>query len=152
MLFRSRSPLSIRELAEQFKKSFWVSVSQASQFLLASTDVLIIGAVLGPAAVVPYAATSKVLSFASNFPKAIAEASVPALSELRASNDKPRLRKATSSLLLGMMTLSGAIACLLLTANRAFVEWWLGAASFGGQNLNVLLCANMLAQIGRAHV
>ncbi|MCA1563716.1 MAG: oligosaccharide flippase family protein, partial [Acidobacteria bacterium] len=40
-------------------RSFWVAVSQTAQVLLNGTDLLIIGALLGPAAVVPYACTGK---------------------------------------------------------------------------------------------
>ena len=43
-------------------RSFWVAVSQTAQVLLNGTDMLIIGALLGPAAVVPYACTGKLIA------------------------------------------------------------------------------------------
>ena len=43
-------------------RSLWVAVSQTAQVLLNGTDVMIIGALLGPAAVVPYACTGKLIA------------------------------------------------------------------------------------------
>ena len=56
--------LASRELGatrDYVVRSVWVSVSQIAQVLLNGTDVMIVGALLGPAAVVPYACTGKLI-------------------------------------------------------------------------------------------
>ena len=53
-------------------------MSQIAQVLLNGTDVMIIGALLGPAAVVPYACTGKLVSVLANQPQAILQSAAPA--------------------------------------------------------------------------
>ena len=47
-------------------RSAWVSLAQIAQVFLNGTDVLIIGKLLGPAAVVPYSCTSKLVTVLAN--------------------------------------------------------------------------------------
>lgn len=125
-------------------KSVWVSVNQVAQVLLVGSDLVIIGALLGPAAVVPYACTSKLVSVIRNQPLMFVQGALPGLSEMKVSESKQRLADVTSALMLAALALSGAAACSILLANRWFVSWWVGAENYGGTVLTVLLIGNML--------
>ena len=127
-------------------RSLWVAVSQTAQVLLNGTDVLVIGALLGPAAVVPYACTGKLIAVLANQPQAILQSAAPALSELRPSADKARLFQVSAALSQATLAVSGLVACIVLAANEGFVTWWVGGSQFGGVLLSVLMLAAMLAR------
>lgn len=125
-------------------RSVWVSVSQIAQVLLNGTDVMIIGALLGPAAVVPYACTGKLVSVLANQPLAILQSAAPALSELRSSADRARLFRVTAALAQATLAVSGLVACIVMAVNPGFVRWWVGPDQFGGFPLTLLLLAAMM--------
>lgn len=129
---------------EYVARSVWVSVSQIAQVLLNGTDVMIIGALLGPAAVVPYACTGKLVSVLANQPQAILQSAAPALSELRTSADRDRLFKVSAALAQATLAVSGLVACIVLAVNAGFVRWWVGPDQFGGVPLTLLLLAAMI--------
>jgi O-antigen/teichoic acid export membrane protein len=125
-------------------RSVWVSVSQVAQVLLNGTDVMIIGGLMGPAAVVPYACTSKLIAVLANQPQAILQSAAPALSELRTSADRGRLFKVSAALAQATLAVSGLVACIVLAVNAGFVRWWVGPDQFGGMALTLLLLAAMI--------
>lgn len=122
----------------------WVSVSQVAQVLMAGTDLLVIGAVLGPAAVVPYTCTGKLVAVLAHHPQLLMQSAAPMLSELRASENRARLRDVALALARGMLLVSGAVASAVLVLNEGFVTWWVGGALFGGATLTVALVAAMI--------
>jgi O-antigen/teichoic acid export membrane protein len=139
--------LAFRDVASvrgYLARSAWVSVSQVSQALLNGTDVMIIGALLGPAAVVPYACTGKLITVLANQPQAILQSAAPALSELRSSGNHRRLFQVSAALSQTTLAFSGLLACVVLAVNGGFVTWWVGAGQFGGLGLTTLLLAAML--------
>lgn len=125
-------------------RSAWVSVSQISQVLLNGTDVMIIAAVLGPAAVVPYACTGKLVSVLANQPQAILQSAAPALSELRTTGDRARLFNVSAALAQATLAVSGLVVCVVLAINAGFVVWWVGRDQYGGLGLTILLLAAMM--------
>jgi O-antigen/teichoic acid export membrane protein len=127
-------------------RAFWVAVSQTAQVLLNGTDILIIGALLGPAAVVPYACTGKLIAVLANQPQAILQSAAPALSELRPSGDRARMFQVSAALSQATLAVSGLVACIVLAANEGFVTWWVGPQQFGGAGLTLLMLAAMLAR------
>jgi O-antigen/teichoic acid export membrane protein len=139
--------LGTRESARGYVgRSFWVALSQTAQVLLNGTDVLIIGALLGPAAVVPYACTGKLIAVLANQPQAILQSAAPALSELRQAGDRPRLFQVSAALAQTTLAVSGLVACLVLAVNAGFVTWWVGADQFAGLGITILLVAAMLVR------
>ncbi len=136
-----RESLSARDY---IVRSAWMSVTQVSQVLLNGTDVMIVGALLGPAAVVPYACTGKLVSVLANQPQAILQGAAPALSELRAMPDRTRLFQVTAALAQATLAVSGLVACVVLAVNGGFVAWWVGPEQYGGIGLTVLLLAAMM--------
>lgn len=139
--------LGLRELVtsrDYVARSVWVSVSQVAQVLLNGTDVMIVGALLGPAAVVPYACTGKLVSVLANQPQAILQSAAPALSELRSTADRARLFRVSAALAQATLAVSGLVACVVMTVNAGFVRWWVGPDQFGGVPLTLLLLAAMM--------
>ncbi len=122
----------------------WVSVAQIAQLLVVGTDYVIIGKLLGPSAVVPYACTQKLISVLANQPQMIMEMAAPGISQMKTSESRDRIFRACNTLALGMLTASGSIACMTLAVNHSFVNWWLGASQFGGELLTVALVVAML--------
>ena len=127
-------------------RSTWVSVAQIAQVFLNGTDVLLIGKMLGPAAVVPYSCTGKLVSVLTNHPYLLMQAASPALSEMRTAERRERLAEVTTALTRAMLILSGAVTCLIVAVNQGFVTWWVGQRQFGGWWLTLALVGAMLAR------
>jgi len=130
----------------QLASSVWVSVAQIAQVLLYGTDLVIVAMVFGPAAVVPYSCTGKLVTVLANQPQLLTAAAGPALSELKAAGDRDRLFRVSSTLALATMVASGAVFCAILAINGGFVVWWVGAEQFAGIGLTILFLLNMLAR------
>ncbi|HEX8474140.1 MAG TPA: oligosaccharide flippase family protein [Pyrinomonadaceae bacterium] len=125
-------------------KGGWISISQISQAILVGTDIFIIGKFFGPAAVVPYVCTGKLISVLANQPQLFILAAGPGLSEMKVREPLHRVSQVCVALTHAMLIMSGAIACLVLTVNRGFINWWVGAEQYGGFWLTVLILTNML--------
>jgi O-antigen/teichoic acid export membrane protein len=137
---------SLSEVRELFRRSGWVSLTQIGHVFLSGSDVLVLGAALGPAATVPYACTGKLIAVLANHPQLLMQAAAPAIAEMRTSAKRSDLTRVAVALMRAMLILSGAVGCFVLVANEAFVSWWVGAAQFAGTTLTVLLLAAMLAR------
>ncbi len=127
-----------------FNRSIWVSVGQIAQVLLAGSDVLVLGRILGPAAVVPYACTGKLVTVFANHPQLLMHAAQPALTELRASGSRERLRVVATALTQAMLMMSGGLLVVILAVNHYFVNWWVGSVQYGGWWLSVAFAGMML--------
>lgn len=134
----------VRPAGQYFRRSIWVSAGQLAQVLLAGSDVLLLGSMLGPAAVVPYACTGKLVSVFANHPQLLMHVAQPALTELRASASRERLAKVATALTQAMLMMSGALIVIILPVNHYFVQWWVGPAQYGGWWLTVAFAGMML--------
>lgn len=145
VLPRGLPPLTRADARAWLGSSVWVSVAQVAQVLLAGTDLVIIGKVLGPAAVVPYAVTAKLVSVLANQPQMVMQAAMPALSELRASaRSRAQLLRTTTALTQMMLLMSGGICVVVLLVNGAFVSWWVSPRQYAGPAVTACLLAGML--------
>jgi len=131
-------------VAEYFKRSLWVSLNQVAQVLLTGSDVLLLGRMLGPAAVVPYACTGKLITVFANHPQLLMHAAQPALSELRASESNERMATVATALTHAMLMMSGALIVVIVAANHFFVNFWVGPEQFGGWTLTLAFAGMML--------
>lgn len=129
---------------QKLSAGFWVSINQIAVVLLAGADVLVIGKLLGPAAVVPYACTAKLVMVLANQPQMLMQAAIPALSELRTGARREHLSSVCTALSQAILLLSGAVVCVVLATNRGFVKWWVGAEQYGGLLLTALVLLHML--------
>jgi len=128
----------------QLTQGFWVSIAQVAQVLVNGTDILIIGKVLGPLAVVPYVCTGKLIGVLSNQPQMLMQAAGPALSEMKMAESREKLFQVSTALSQAMLILSGGVVCVVLIVNQGFVNWWVGAEQYGGLRLSALLLLTML--------
>jgi O-antigen/teichoic acid export membrane protein len=142
--------LGARTVARHLKRSGWISVSQLAQVLLAGTDLIVVGKLLGPEAVVPYACTSKLPMLLANQPQMFMQMALPALSELRTTASREHLFNVARSMAQVMLLLSGAIVTVVLAVNGSFVSWWVGEARFGGLGLTALILLTMLVRHANA--
>jgi len=141
----SRLPrLSPREIRLHFGRGGWLSLDQIAQVLLAGTDLVVIGHLLGPEAVVPYACTGRLVLLLARQPQMLMQMALPALSQLRTSSTRERLVEVSGAMSLVMLLGTGAVAVVVLAVNESFVGWWVGGARFGGTTLTALLLASMV--------
>ncbi len=134
-----------RDMARvRLKQGFWVSANQIAQVLLSGTDILIIGTLFGPAAVVPFVCTGKLITVLSNQPQMLIPLAVPALSQMRTGESRARVSQVCIALAQAMLMLSGAVVCVVLAVNHGFVGRWVGAVQYGGFGLTTLLLLSML--------
>ena len=75
--------LAFSAAKNQIGSSAWISVNQIAQVLLGGTDLVVIGKLLGPEAIVPYVCTGKLLTLLANQPQMFMQMALPALSELQ---------------------------------------------------------------------
>ncbi len=136
--------LPLREAIRLVSQGGWASAAQLAQLLVYSVDVVMIGRILGPAAVVPYACTGKLVSVLSNQPQLIMETARPALSEMKTGAPFEVLYRASSALTVSVLVLSGAIACAVVVVNEGFTNWWVGPDLYGGFELTLLLVGSMV--------
>lgn len=132
------------DVRRQLSRGGWTSVNQIAVALLFGTDVLVIGKLLGPSAVVPYAFTAKLAGVLANQPQMLMQVAIPALSELRAGAPREHTARVCTALGQMMLMVSGGVVCVVLAVNRGFVEWWVGAGQYGGFALTSLVLAAML--------
>jgi len=123
---------------------FWVSLNQIAQVLLNGTEILIIGKIFGPAAVVPYVCTGKLVSVLATQPQMFMASASPALSQMSTGESRERLDEVCIALGQATLLLSGGGVCIVLMVNRGFIERWVGPAQFGGFWLTALLLLSML--------
>jgi O-antigen/teichoic acid export membrane protein len=147
--FPEALPSSLPRLARQeivtfFRRGFWLSVAQIAQTLLGGSDVLLIGILIDPSLAAVYALTAKLVSVLANQPQLLMNAASPAISQLKATGDYPRLLIVSICLMRVAMTVSGLVACIVLAVNDRFVALWVGPGKFGGLTLTGLLVAAML--------
>jgi O-antigen/teichoic acid export membrane protein len=128
----------------RLRQGFWVSLNQIAQVLLNGTDILIIGKFIGPAAVVPYVITGKLIGVLTNQPQMLMQLAGPGLSQMRMGESRERLSQVCIALGQAMLMLSGGVVCVVLVVNQGFVSRWVGANQFGGFWLTTLILVGML--------
>ncbi|MFN7983301.1 MAG: oligosaccharide flippase family protein [Vicinamibacterales bacterium] len=139
-----KAPSDNGSAAPYLQKSAWVSVSQIAQVFLSGSDVMLLARLLGPAAVVPYSCTGKLVTVFANHPQLLMHAAQPALSELRASESKARLASVATALSQAMLIMSGALLVVILPVNEFFVSSWVGPSQYSGLALTFALVTMML--------
>jgi O-antigen/teichoic acid export membrane protein len=143
-----RDPISLgwAGARRHLSSALWVSLGQLAGAMVNGADILIIGAVMGPAAVVPYAVTVKLIQVIGNLPVMVAHAAGPGLSQMRAGESKDDLRRATNALAQAVLAGAGIVACVIVAVNQGFVGWWVGADRYAGDTLTLLAVVLMLVR------
>jgi len=144
VLPRRLPPLSTSMSRRQLGKGFWISVAQVAELLMSNTDLLIIGKLLGPAAVVPYACTAKLINVLANQANILMHTATPGLCEMKTAESQPRIFQALVALNHGILTFTGLICCTVLLVNQWFVTWWVTAGQYGGFLLTGVILLSVL--------
>jgi O-antigen/teichoic acid export membrane protein len=153
-----RAPQPPAEARTLLRPGLWVSLSRVSQMLLSGTEVIVVGMLLGPAAVVLYSCTAKLTTLFAPQVYTLATTAEAALSELRGGESADRwggtpprppgerLVVVSSTLRQAILLASGLVVCVVLAANEAFVAWWVGAERYGGLVLTAVLAGTMIVR------
>ena len=144
VLPRRFPPLSRSRAWTQLSKGFWINVAQIAELLMSNTDLLIIGRVLGPAAVVRYACTAKLVGVMANQANILMHTATPGLCELKSGGSREKLFQVLVALSNGVLTYSGLVFCLVLIVNKWFVTWWVTAGEYGGLLLTAMILLNVI--------
>jgi O-antigen/teichoic acid export membrane protein len=113
--------------------------------MVSATDSMVILALIGPAAAVVYAMTAKVGAMAMQMSWQLPDAGLVGLAQLKGEGRPERVREVVLALVRLTLVASGAVACVVVALNPAFVTLWVGAGRFGGLRLNAVLAAVVLA-------
>ncbi len=133
VLPRRLPPVVWSAIRAQLGKGSWISIAQVAQLLISNTDLLIIGRLLSPGAVVPYSFTGKLPGVIGNQASILMHTATPALCEMRTGESRQRVFQALNALNQGMLTFSGLVFCVVLIVNHWFVDWWVAARHYGEQ-------------------
>jgi O-antigen/teichoic acid export membrane protein len=128
-------------------RGLWVSIGQITNTFTSGLDLLIIAPVLGPATVVVYSCTGKLVQVLQNQPQSLASYALPGLSQMKAAESRERIRTAATCLTQAMVLVGGAIFCVVLPLNQQFVHLWTGSRYFGGLTLTILFLVNFVARL-----
>jgi O-antigen/teichoic acid export membrane protein len=124
--------------------SFWTSARQLVLLLLNGVDLILLGWLAGPAAVVLYACTVKVVALVNNQPYLLATSALPAVAELVGTGDRERLWRASRAVGTGLLILSGGLALAVVAVNGAFVPRWVGPGQYAGPLVTLLAVVAMV--------
>lgn len=147
VLPRRLPPLIWSSARSYLGKGFWVSVAQVAQLLITNTDLVIIGRILGPAAVVPYSFTGKLASVLGNQAWILMHTASPALCEMKTGETRQRIFQVLAALSQGMLAFSGWLVCVVLVINHWFVDWWVASKHYGEQYGGFALSAAILTSM-----
>jgi O-antigen/teichoic acid export membrane protein len=131
-------------LKSRLLPGFWASLNQLSVVLSTGTDVILLGIILGPEAVIIYKCTSMAVTILNQQPMMIGHSIAPIIGEIRGSGNREHLWRICQGLMLTVLMFSGFLGIGICIANEAFVRMWVGIERYGGLDLTALLVVTMI--------
>jgi len=113
--------------------------------LVAASDSLVLAALGRPGQVAALACTSKLGQAMTQLSWIPCDNGLIGLAQLSAEGQARRLRDALVVMVRVYLTLAGAVACVIIAVNGAFVREWVGPGMFAGPVANVLIAALVVA-------
>ncbi len=141
-----RVPLTWTQTRMLLGSALWIAVNQLLQVFIFGTDYLIIGGVLGAAAIVPFSFTGKLTNALDAYPKMMVMLAGPGLGELRGAGNRAAMLRASIAVVQAMTLASGYVICLVLAVNSAFVTRWVGPDNFSGYGVTLAQLADMFTR------
>lgn len=127
--------------------SVWLTAGDAIAKILLASDVLILGAVVAPAAVAAYALTGYAARTALGIHVFTAGAAMPGIGGLLGGGQLARAVQARRELLTLTWLFVTAVGATILLWNRSFVSLWVGESYYAGAGVDLLIVLG-LAQTG----
>jgi O-antigen/teichoic acid export membrane protein len=138
--FGSARPAA-QDVRTVFGMSMWLSLGDVIAKIGLASDVLVLGAIAGPAVVATYALTSYAARTAVGIHVFTAGAAIPGLGGLLGTNQLERAAAARRELLLLTWLFATVVGSLILMWNGPFLATWVGAHHYAGPLVNLLIVA-----------
>lgn len=113
--------------------------------LVAASDSVVLGALGRPAQVAALACTSKLADAMVQLSWIPCDNGMVGLAQLAGENQPRRLREALVVMIRVYLALAGAVACVVIAANPAFVSAWVGPDMFASYTTNTMIAALAVA-------
>lgn len=113
--------------------------------LSAASDGIVIAMIAQPTVVTMLAVTAKLGRWLMQFCWVPCDSGLVGLAQLSGEDRLDRVRATSVAMLRVYLGLAGAVACIVLAANRSFVAFWVGSEFFAGRFTNGLVAASILA-------
>ncbi len=135
---------NIDEQKQLSKLSLPTFASRISGQLGMMSDNILIGFMLGPAAVVPFFLTQRISSIAQGLLQSFSGSSWAGLADLYHRQQCDLLRERVIELTQLITMVSVVILAPIIVFNRTFVTLWVGEERFGGESLTFIAVINAL--------
>jgi hypothetical protein len=120
-----------------WRTGWMLSLQQITQTLTDGSEVVFIGALLGPAYVPAYLCTTKAGILLASLPMMVMNVFLPTLASIRASRSDTDLTRVIQALAFVMATVAGVIALGTIGLNELFVGLWVGPQFYLGDSLTI---------------
>ena len=137
---RPRRPAA-GELRSFARMSGWFLIGEVGSLLLLSSEIVIVGLILGTVPAAVYATTQIILRIATGPIVEILASGGPGIALLCARREWDRVNELRLELQRTSIGLMTVIACSVLALNHSFLDLWIGPRYYGGDALNVWLVA-----------
>jgi O-antigen/teichoic acid export membrane protein len=136
---------SLREIRKLFVEGLGTWIGGWGWRLVAASDSLVLAALGRPADVAVLACTSKLAQAMVQLSWIPCDNGLIGLAQLSAERQARRLRDALVVMVRVYLALAGAVACVVIAVNAAFVREWVGPAMFAGTVTNLMIGALAIA-------
>lgn len=129
----------LAEVKQLFGVSAWLTAGDAVAKLLLASDVIILGAVVGPALVTTYALSGYAARTAIGIHVFAAGAAIPGLGGVLGRGQLERAAKARAEMLVMTWLFVTVVGATVLLWNRSFLSLWVGPENYAGMAANLLI-------------
>lgn len=112
--------------------------------LSAASDGIIVAMIGSPTAVTMLAVTSRLGRFLMQFSWVPCDSGLVGLAQMSGEGGRERVRETSIAMLRLYLGFSAVVACIVLAANRSFVDFWVGPGLFAGRLTNGLVALSIL--------
>jgi len=135
------------EFIEFAQLSGWLFLYGLSSVLLAASDLVLVGYLLGPSAAAVYATTGLVLRMTSEPMSMLLSSGGPGISGLCGQGDWLRVEKVRTEMFIMAIAGMTLIGSGVIALNEWFLALWVGKGYFAGQMTNVLLVLAAIVKV-----
>jgi len=107
--------------------------------LISASDGLVLAALGRPTAVAALAFTNKLAQALTQMSWVPCDSGLPGLANLAGEQQGPRVKQTIVVMVRVYLALAGAVACVILAVNPAFVRGWVGLNFYAGANSNLVI-------------